>query len=176
MSFNNFDVVSISIAAAFSAFGVSSCTPIVTPQERPEVIERLQQAKQTDLHNALDSSLGPIAQGDYLVQADQVDSVIKDLNQRSNVPQSEVSDALFVPPKHISPELRARLIQKLEQARDLDDEKWHNNLGSEDEAWLTLLCEIQSRQATRVIKKLETGEPVSWWEINDAMSTPDEIP
>jgi len=92
------------------------------------------------------------------------------------VPKSEVSAALFVPPKHLSPEMRAQLVEQLKQARALDDQKWHNNLGSEDEAWLTLLCDIQSRRATRVIKKLETGEPVSWYEINDAMTTPDEIP
>jgi len=72
--------------------------------------------------------------------------------------------------------MRAQLVEQLKQARALDDEKWRNNLGSEDEAWLTLLCDIQARRATRVIKKLETGEPVSWYEINDAMTTPDEIP
>lgn len=40
-------------------------------------------------------------------------------------------------------------------------EKWRNNLGSEDEKWLTLLCNIQARRARRVIKKLEAGKPIS---------------
>ena len=165
------------IVVAFSLFGLSSYSDeVVTPQERVQVIEQLQQARQTDLDDAMDTSLGPTAEGDYLAQAEKADSAIRDLNQHSNVPRSEVSAALFVPPKHLSPEMRAQLVEKLEQARALDDEKWHNNLGSEDEAWLTLLCDIQSRRATRVIKKLETGEPVSWYEINDAMTTPDEIP
>ncbi|HUO04049.1 MAG TPA: hypothetical protein VMU16_02515 [Candidatus Binataceae bacterium] len=157
-------------------FELSSCIPVVSPNQRPEVIEQLQAARQTDLEDATDTSLGPVAQGDYLVQAEKVDSVIKELNQNSDVPQSQVEAALFVPPKHISPEMRDYLVRKLEQARALDNEKWHNNLGSEDEAWLTLLCEIQARRATRVIKKLETGEPVSWVEIHDAMTTPDEVP
>ncbi len=165
---------------ACSLFGLSSCSSedsaSVTSQERVQVIEQLQEARQTDLDYSTDISLGPIAEGDYLAQAEKANSVIRDLNQYSSVPQSEVSAALFVPPKHLSPEMRAQLVKRLEQARALDDQKWHNNLGSEDEAWLTQDCDLQSRRATRVIKKLETGEPVSWFEINDAMTTPEEIP
>ncbi len=120
--------------------------------------------------------MGFIAESDYLAQAEKADSAIRDLNEHSDVGRAEITEALFVPPKHISPELRVQLVQRLEQAKALDDEKWRNNLGSEDENWLTLLCDIQARRATRVIKKLETGESVSWFEINDAMTTPDEIP
>lgn len=176
MRSRSFDFIPVSILVAFSLFGLSSCAASLTPQERAQAIEQLQQARQTDLADAMDTSLGPIAQGDYVAQADKADSAIRALNQHSDVPQSEVSDALFVPPKHLSPEMRARLVERLKQARALDDEKWHNNLGSEDEAWLTLLCDIQARRATRVIKKLETGEPASWSEINEAMTTPDETP
>jgi hypothetical protein len=177
---HRFDFVVVSMVVAFSLFGLSSCAnenfAVVTPQERPQMIEQLQQARQTDLDDAKDISLGFIAEEDYLAQADRADSAIRDLKEHSNVPKSEISAALFIPPKHLSPKMRAQLVEKLEQARALDDEKWRNNLGSEDENWLTLLCDIQARRATRVIKKLEAGEPVSWSEINDAMTTPDEIP
>jgi hypothetical protein len=177
---SSFDFIPRSIVVAISLLGLSSCSSEeladVPPQERVQAIEQLQQARQTDLEDAKDISLGPIAEGDYLAQADKADSAIRDLKEHSDVPRSEVSDALFVPPKHISPEMRAQLVKGLERARALDDEKWRNNLGSEDENWLTLLCDIQARRATRVIKELETGEPVSWFEINDAMTTPDEIP
>ena len=180
MSSHSFDFIPASIVIAFSLLVLSSCSSeefaVVPPQERVQAIEQLQQARQTDLEDAKDISLGPIAEGDYLAQADKADSAIRDLKQHSDVPRSEVSDALFVPPKHLSPAMRAQLVKKLEQARALDDEKWRNNLGSEDENWLTLLCDIQARRATRVIKKLETGEPVSWFDINDAMTTPEEIP
>jgi len=120
--------------------------------------------------------LGPIRQGDYLAQAEKADTAIRDLKESSSVLRSEVSDALFVPPKHLSPEMRAQLIKQLAAARALDDQKWHNNLGSEDENWLTLECDIQARKTTRVIDKLETAKPVSWFEINDAMTSPEEIP
>jgi len=174
---HSFDFVPVAIAVAFSLFGLSSCsTEVLTPQERAQVIEQLEQARQTDLDDARDTSLGPTAQGDYIAQAEKADSAIRDLKEHSNVPKAEISEALFVPPRHLSPQMRAQLVEQLKQARALDDEKWRNNLGSEDEAWLTLLCDIQARRATRVIKKLEAGEPVSWYEINDAMTTPDEIP
>lgn len=180
MRSHRFDFIVASIVVACALFGLSSCSDensaALIPQDRVQVIEQLQEARQTDLDYATDISLGPIAKGDYLAQADQADSVIRDLNQHSNVTRAQVSAALFVPPKHLSPEMRAQLVERLEQARALDDQKWHNNLGSEDEAWLTQDCDLQSRRATRVIKKLETGEPVSWFEIDDAMTTPDEIP
>ena len=180
MGSRRLNFIHVSIVVAFSLFSLSSCSneefADVPPQERVQAIEQLQQARQTDLEDAKDISLGPVTEGDYLAQADKADSAIRDLKEHSDVPRSEVSDALFVPPKHISPEMRSQLVDKLEKARALDDEKWRNNLGSEDENWLTLLCDIQARKATRVIKKLETREPVSWFEINDAMSTPDEIP
>lgn len=172
-----FDFIPASIVA-FSLFdGLSSCSnDALTSQERSQAIEQLRQARQTDLDEANDISLGFIAETDYLAQAEKADSAIRDLNEHSNVDRSEITEALFVPPKHISPELRVQLVRRLEQAKALDDEKWRNNLGSEDENWLTLLCDIQARRATRVIKKLEAGEPVSWFDINDAMTTPDEIP
>ena len=180
MSLYRFDFIPGTIAVAFSLLSLLSCSSeefaVVAPKEREQSLVRLQQARQTDLDDAKDISLGVVAEEDYLAQAEKADSAIRDLKEQSDVPKSEVSDALFVPPKHLSPEMRAQLVQQLERARALDDEKWHNNLGSEDEVWLTLLCEIQARRATRVIKKLETLEPVSWFEIDDAMTTPEEIP
>ena len=163
---------------ALSLLCLSSCAVStgMSPQERANLIEELQEARQTDLKDAMDTALGPVAAGDYMTQAGKAETAISDLSAHSNVPGSDISDALFVPPKHLSPEMRAQLVERLEQARALDDEKWRNNLGSEDGNWVTLLCDIQSRRATRVIKKLETGEPVSWFDINDAMGTPDEIP
>jgi hypothetical protein len=180
MSSRTFHYVPGWIALALAALGLLSCSSrdsaINTPRQRVQAIEQLQEARQTDLERAKDMSLGPIAEEDYLAQAAKADSVIKELEENSDVPGPEISDALFVPPEHLSPEMRAQLIKQLEAAKALDDEKWHNNLGSEDEAWLTLLCDIQARRATRVINKLETAQPVSWREINEAMTTPEEIP
>ena len=75
MSLHSFDFIPISIVVAFSLLVLSSCSSeefaVVPPQERVQAIEQLQQAKQTDLEDAKDISLGPIAEGDYLAQADK---------------------------------------------------------------------------------------------------------
>ena len=138
------------------------------------MIEQLQAARQTDLTNAMDTQLGPDLAGDYMIQADKAEAAINDLNRSNNVPSAEISDALFVPPKHLSPAMRADLIRQLEQAKALDDQRWHDNLGG----WNPTLTEdfnIQSMRAKRVINDLETGSPVSWFQIRQAMYVPDEV-
>ena len=166
-----------SISIAISLLCLSSCanlSPTVSPQERTDLIERLQEARQTDLTNAMDSQLGPDAVGDYMIQAEKAEKAINDLNASPYVPRSEMADALFVPPKHISPELRASLIEQLERAQALDDERWRENLGG----WNPTLTEdfnIQSMRAKRVANDLKTGTPVSWTEIRQAMYVPDEV-
>jgi hypothetical protein len=167
----------LSISLSGILLYLSSCSnvwPTLSPRERSQLIEQLQAARQTDLTNATDTRLGPDSAGDYMIQADKAETAIDDLNRSNNIPSSEIADALFVPPKHISPEMRARLIQQLEQAKALDDQRWLENLGG----WNPTLTEdfnIQSMRAKRVINDLETGSPVSWFQIRQAMYVPDEV-
>ncbi len=117
--------------------------------------------------------MGPDAAGDYMTQAGKAETAINDLSQHSNVPKSEISDALFVPPKHLSSAQRAELITQLEQAKARDDEIWRTHLGGWDPI-LTTDCTIQGKRVERVVNKLETEKPVSWSEINEAMYVPNE--
>ncbi len=126
-----------------------------------------------DLSNAMDTGLGPLAAEDYMTQAGKAETAITDLRQHSNVPRSEISAALFVPPKHLSSAQRAELIKRLEQAKVRDDEIWRNHLGGWDPI-LTEDCTVQGMRVERVVNKLETDSPVSWSEITDAMWVPDE--
>jgi hypothetical protein len=145
----------------------------MTYHQRAQLIAQLQEARQTDLANARDVSLGPEAAIDYMRQADKAEKVIGDLNTGSSVSRAEISDALFVPPRHLSPEMRAELIRQLQQAKALDDERFEENLGG----WNPILTEdfnIQSIRAKRVIKDLETDSPVQWWEIEQALYVPDD--
>jgi hypothetical protein len=167
----------ISILITLSCLWLSSCSTAdsygTSPQERAQLIEQLQEARQTDLKNALDTSLGADAAGDYMTQAGKAETAINDLSQNSSVPKSEISDALFVPPKHLSPAQRAELITQLEQTKVRDDQIWHNHLGGWDPI-LTTDCTIQAERVERVVKKLETEKSVSWSEINEAMYVPNE--
>ena len=145
----------------------------VQPQERSDLIEQLQEARRTDLKNAMDTGLGADAAGDYMTQAGKAEAAISDLSEHSNVPRSEISDALFIPPKHLSPAQRAELIKRLERAKALDDEIYRNHLGGWDPI-LTEDCTVQGMRVERVVNKLETENHVSWSEINEAMWVPDE--
>jgi len=154
---------------------ISSCTVShgMSPSERAELIGQLQQARETDLMRAKDTELDPVQLGDYMTQAGKAETAIKDLSERSNVSESEISDALFVPPQHLSAAQRAELIKQLEQAKALDDQMWRNHQGGWD-ATFEQDCNVQAGRVDRVVNKLETDTPVSWSEIQDAMFIPDE--
>jgi len=156
---------------------LASCSSAVSsglpPQERAQLIEQLQGARQTDLKDAKDTGLGADATIDYMTQAGKAETAISDLRERSYVSRSEISDALFVPPKHLSFAQRAELVRQLEQAKALDDELYRNHLGGYDPI-LTEDCNVQGMRIDRVLNKLENGRPVSWSEIDEAMVVPKE--
>jgi len=137
------------------------------------MIEQLQEARRTDLSDAMDPGLDPAAQGDYMTRADKAQTAIDDLSGHTNVPDSEISEALFVPPEHLSPAERALLIKHLENAKTLDDQIYRNHLGGWDPI-LTEDCNVQGKRVDRVVKKLEAERPVSWSEIQQAKWVPDE--
>lgn len=177
MAHRTFGSREVSLLIALSFLCLWSCSNAdstgMPPDERAQLIEQLQEARRTDLKNALNTSLGADAAGDYMMQAGKAETAIDDLSQHSNVPKSEISDALFIPPKHLSPAQRAELIKQLEQAKVRDDQIWHNHLGGWDPI-LTTDCTIQGTRVERVVNKLETERQVSWSEINQAMWVPNE--
>lgn len=154
---------------------ISSCTVSrgMAAGDRAQLIEQLQQARKTDLMRANDTELNPVQLGDYMTQAGKAETAIKDLSEQSHVSESEISDALFVPPKQLSSAPKAKLIKQLEQARALDDQMWRNHQGGWD-ATFEQDCNVQAVIVDRVVNKLETNTPVSWSEIQEAMIIPDE--
>src|SRR5580658_5287855 len=100
----------------FFAASLSACAP--TESNAPEMqsertLERLQAAREIDLSNAKDPEVGPVASGDYSIRADKAAQVMNDLEHGQYVSQSQIDDALFVPPKSISLADRAALIREL---------------------------------------------------------------
>jgi hypothetical protein len=92
-----------------------------------------------------------------------------DLEHGQYVSQAQIDAALWVPPKSISLEDRARLIHELELARNQDEQGWwdwtRDPLIAQDFA-------VQEKKANRAIKYLETGQQISWSEINDGLEVP----
>jgi hypothetical protein len=160
------------IACLLLAWGTWACAPTegdLSTQEKGELIAQLRAAKELDLSRASEVRVGPVAAGDYMLRADRADDVIGELERGVDVSRSEVSAALFVPPESLSETQRNQLVQKLEQARRLDDRCWRD--------WTRepVIAEnflVQERKADRVIYELETDQPVSWHDIQEAMQVP----
>ena len=139
------------------------------PDSRTQLIQRLRAAEEIDKSRALDVSLGPVASGDYGLRADRAHDVADKLEHGVAVSPEEISAALFVPPTSISETQRAQLVRKLEQAKELDQRGWW------DWTWDPVIAQnfqVQERKANRVIKDLETNQPVSWADIDEAMHVP----
>ena len=138
-------------------------------RDRIQLIQQLRAAKELDLSNAHDVSVGPVAAGDFMLRADRADDVISDLEHGFPVPRAEVNDALFVPPKSLSEKQRADLLQELQQA------KWRDNRGWWDWTRDPVIAQnfsVQEKKADRVIRELKTDQPVSWHDIQEAMEVP----
>jgi len=164
-------------ALLLMSFFAMACAPAASgysSSQRMERIRALEQAREQDLANAHDGSLGPTAVGEYMIQADKANEAIADLYRSGDVSQSEIADALFVPPKHLSDAERVQLIRQLEQSRDLDELQWRHHQGGR-EPILEEDYAVQERKAKRVIADLENKTPVSWAEINDAMQVPTNL-
>lgn len=146
------------------------CAPTRSPEASGRLIARLSEAATADRANALDTEVGPITQGDYMLLADKADQVADDLTNGRYVPDSRIAEALFVPPKIMPLKTSAELIAKLEAARELDQRGWCDYTWRQPAAGLDFL--VQERKATRAIHKLRTQPVVSWIEIADALVVP----
>ena len=76
---------------------------------------------------------------------------------------------LFVPPKSLSREQRAQLVDELRAARALDNQGWwdwtRDPVIAED-------FSVQEIKANRAIKDVETNQQVSWQEIQEGLQVP----
>jgi hypothetical protein len=138
--------------------------------QRPELIEQLQTAKQTDLKNALTPGVNAVAEGDFMRSAGKVDEVVAKLNQGQYVSQRDLNLALTVPPASMTQEQRQDYINQLLAARQLDER------GIEDYSYDSPTkvedFQVRIRMIDQAITALRTSEAVSWWQIQQALHTP----
>jgi hypothetical protein len=159
-------------SALFFAVSLSACAPIesnVSNAQSERTLQGLQAAREIDLNNARDPDVGPVASGDYSLRADKAQQVMYDLEHGQYVSQAQIDAALFVPPKSLSLEQRANLINELELARNQDEQGWwdwtRDPVIAQDFA-------VQEKKANRAIKDLETSQQISWSEIHDGLQVP----
>jgi hypothetical protein len=159
------------------AQSAATVTPYSRQKNNDQLIQELKTAKSADWENALDPNVAPVTQEDFLDQMNKADRAIKELTHGFEVPQSEIEDALWSPPKSISPGLRITLIHQLEDAVRSDDRNEQAMLN--DLAWSdsaapadTVTFDQQRALAQGVIKDLEIGEGVHWSTIKEALEVP----
>lgn len=151
---------------------LSACAPTesnVSNAQSERTLQRLQAAREIDLRNAKDPEVGPVASGDYSVRADKADQVMYSLEHGQYVSQSQIDDALFVPPKSLSPALKAELIHELENAKNQDNQGWWD--WTRDPV-IAQDFSVQEKKAKRAIRYLETDQQISWSEIDDSLEVP----
>ena len=154
------------------ALSLSACAPTesnVSYAQGEQTLQRLQAAREIDLRNARDPEVGPVASGDYSVRADKADQVMYSLEHGQYVSQSQIDDALFVPPKSLSPALKAELIHELENAKNQDNQGWWD--WTRDPV-IAQDFSVQEKKANRAIRYLETDQQISWSEIDDSLEVP----
>jgi hypothetical protein len=155
------------------SLSLSACTPAesnVSAARTERTLRQLQAAREADLSNAMDPTLGPVASGDYSVRADKAAQVMSDLEHGKYVSRSQIDEAIFVPPKSLSLEERAQLVNELRAARALDNQGWW------DWTWDPVIAQdfsVQEIKANRAIKDLETNQQVSWQEIQEGLHVPE---
>ena len=154
------------------ALSLSACAPAesnVSAAQNERTLRQLQEARDMDLSNAMDIAVGPVASGDYSVRADHAAQVMNELEHGQYVSRSEINEALFVPPKSLSLEQRAQLVDELRAARALDNQGWWD--GTRDPV-IAEDFSVQEIKANRAIKDVETNQQVSWQEIQEGLQVP----
>jgi hypothetical protein len=159
------------------ALGMSACSPAgsqsasnqVNLSPQSQLIAQLQEAKQTDLHLALQPGISPVGQGDLMVAASKVDVVIDKLSHGDNVSQADITQALIVPPPSLTPEQRADYIVKLRAACALDNQGW-----THDTRYSVAPQEylVQENLCLQAVRELRTGQDVSYYSLQQALHVP----
>jgi|SRR5271166_1945452 len=165
-------IAGIVASAFFIAASLSACAPAesnVSAARSERTLRQLQAARELDLSNAIDPDVGPVASGDYSLRADKAASVMDDLEHGRYVSRAQIDDALFVPPKSLSEAQRARLMEELKEARELDNRGWWD--WTRDPV-IAQDFSVQGEKANRAIKDLKTSQEVSWQEIDEGLQVP----
>jgi len=148
--------------------------PLLSARERADLIRALQNAEEMDESQVLDPNVSMVIAEDSAVQANTANKAIQKLRRGLDVSNGELSAGLEVPPPHLSPEARANLIQQLEDAKALDDQREQELLSDyfSDRPVYTENYDVQKQLVNEVVKDLEMGQDVHLSVIHEALRVP----
>jgi hypothetical protein len=154
------------------SFLTAACGPsrsTISAERRDSLIQQLQAAKELDFSHASDPRTGPVASADYLAQAAKADRAIRQLSSGLGVAESYLDDALVVPSGIASPQRTAQLIEKLKEAKRLDD---RGAAEHSDDPTIAEDFIAQAQRANKAIGALEAGAKVSPSDVIEALQVP----
>jgi hypothetical protein len=176
--------VMISLGALMMAAMISSCASraAYTPQVAnatgtQQLITQLQEAKSLDEAGATDPSVNVPRKEDFYAKIKEADRAIEMLQSGQTPSDMELSDALEVPPRHLTPQSRAELIQQLQGAISLDEQReqsvvsWGTDVFNQDPNAPTEFGQ-QEKLAQEQIDLLKHATPVSLISVKQALYVP----
>jgi hypothetical protein len=176
-------ISSLLIGAAAPAWAAVPADNSAALHQEAQSLDELASAKQLDWQYALDPSVAPVRRDDLLDQMNKADRAIKLITHGFAVPEQELADALWTPPKAITPAAREGLIRELQEAKRADGHNEQKMFGYAE--WSTgdgggapvdtVTFDQQMQLVDGVIKNLEIGEEVHWAEIRQALYVPPSI-
>jgi len=155
----------------------NAVTGNLSGQSATQLIAQLQQAKTLDENNAKDPTISLLRRRDFLNHETEAKLAIRDLQHGLPVPNDRITYALEVPPKHLGPEQRAILIQRLKDGIHKDESReqavvaWSTEIYNQDPGASSKFG-AQEQLAQREITNLEAGNHVSWDEFQRALYVP----
>jgi len=172
-AFSACEQTTASFAAQRKAHAIDQMVP---DDQSADLIKRLQAARELDQRDAYDPDLTTIRREDFTLKAAKADRVIRELQHGFAVSSDEIEDALEIPPRHLTPDKRAQLIQQLHQAKVLDEHRAQEILiyWSDDEPIERSEFATQAERAAKIAKDLEVGESVHWADIKQALDVPED--
>jgi hypothetical protein len=143
-------------------------------ESQPATVRQLEAAKELDESDAIDPKLGVVAREDFLEQAGKADRAIKELNHGYAVSDTELEDALQVPPRGLSATEKSVLIKRViqaEQATDHNEQAMLSEVswGYSDQPAATSRFDQRKELDEEVVKDLTIGEDVHWDTIQEAL-------
>jgi hypothetical protein len=145
--------------------------PVSSKYWTPQLIRQLEAAEEADLSSARDPRISLVRKEDFFEQADKAERAIRELMYGYDVSQAELADALAVPPKNLSPEVKADLIRQLRDSIALNDRREQSMLNNYFSAADvdTTPYDAQKAFTAAVVKELTISDDVHWDTVQQAL-------
>lgn len=140
-------------------------------ETKAELIRQLDAAEQTDECDARDPRISLIRKEDFFEQAYKAQRAKREFLYGYSVSHSEMTDALAVPPKTLSPQAKADLIRQIDDTIALNDHREQARLNDYFSASTvdTDSYDTQKSFAAAVLKEFTIGEDVHWDTLQQAL-------